>query len=188
MNGLLEQQLERYAPRGEQEQQTREVMLHCLRTRPDILTREDPLAHFTASAWIVDPSRTRVLMVWHNLYRSWSWIGGHVDGEEDLFGVVQREIAEETGLTALTPLCSGIYGIHILTVEGHHKRGRYISPHLHLDVEYLFEAREDAPLRVKEDENSAVGWIPMAELSRYVTEEKMLPIYAGLNERLAGLP
>ena len=29
----------------------------------------------TASAWVVNPGRTKVLMVYHNIYKSWSWLG-----------------------------------------------------------------------------------------------------------------
>ena len=50
----------------------------------------------------------------------------------------------------------------------------------HLNVSFLFEADEREPLRIAEDENSAVGWIPVAQLEQYVTEPTMLPIYMRL--------
>ena len=96
-------QIEQYIPFNEQEAQDKEQILAFLRSGAELITRENPVAHFTATAWIVNRDRTKVLMVYHNLYNSWSWVGGHADGEEELFKVVQREIAEETGLTRLTP-------------------------------------------------------------------------------------
>ena len=46
--------------------------------------RQIETALFTASAWVVNPARNKVLMIYHNIYNSWSWTGGHADGETDL--------------------------------------------------------------------------------------------------------
>ena len=54
----------------------------------------------TASAWVLSRDRRRVVMVYHNLYRSWSWTGGHADGGRDLLAVAMREVTEETGCGA----------------------------------------------------------------------------------------
>ena len=83
----LMEQLSAYIPYNEQEARDRALLLECLRREPDVMTRQNPLAHFTASAWIVNPTRTRVLMVYHNIYHSWSWLGGHADGESDQAGL-----------------------------------------------------------------------------------------------------
>ena len=77
----LMEQLSAYIPYNEQEERDRTRLLDCLRREPEVLTRQNALAHFTASAWIVNPARTRVLMAYHNIYPSWSWLGGHADGE-----------------------------------------------------------------------------------------------------------
>lgn len=188
MSDQLRKALEAYRPYNGEEGCERQVMLDFLATHPDALRRENRLAHFTATAWIVNRERTRVLMAYHNLYRSWAWIGGHADGDGDLLRVVKKEVAEETGLTRLKQLWDGIYCLNIIPVERHVKRGSYVNAHLHLDVEYLFEADETDAVRVKADENSAVGWLPMDELDRYVSEENMKPIYARLNEKLKLVP
>ena len=39
------------------------------------------------------------LMVYHNIYNSWSWLGGHADGETDLLSVAVREVKEEAGIS-----------------------------------------------------------------------------------------
>ena len=70
-------------------------------------------------------------------------------------------------------------------MDGHIKRGQYVSSHLHLNVTYLFEADPGEPLRVKPDENSGVAWIPVAELPRKVTEPWFLErIYSKLCRKL----
>ena len=76
--------IERYAPGCEQEAQDRRMMLKYMDTFDDTLLRTNETAHFTASAWVVNTARDRLLMVYHNIYNSWSWTGGHADGEENL--------------------------------------------------------------------------------------------------------
>ena len=66
-------------------------------------------------------------MVFHNIYRSWSWMGGHADGDRDLLAVARREVMEESGVKALRLLSPEIFSLEILTVDGHIKRGKYVS-------------------------------------------------------------
>ena len=74
-----------------------------------------------------------------------------------------RKVREESGLTAVRPVSPHIYSLEILTVDGHEKRGAYVSSHLHLNVTYLLEADPAAPVRRKPDENSAVAWFGLEE-------------------------
>ena len=97
--GDLIKQIESYCPYNEQEEADRQMILKCLKEEEDIFDRGNCLAHMTASAWVVNPGRTKVLMVYHNIYKSWSWLGGHADNEQDLLQVAVREVKEETGLT-----------------------------------------------------------------------------------------
>ena len=122
-------------------------------------------------------------MAFHKIYQSWAWTGGHNDGERDFLAVALREAREETGIRTLTPLRGGPSSIEVLPVWTHVKRGAWVPSHLHLNVSYLFEADEREPLRIAADENSAVGWIPVAQLAQYVSEPTMLPIYMRLIDR-----
>ena len=161
--GDLIAQLGAYAPRNAQEARDRQVLLHLLRGGENIYSRACAPYHMTASAWIVNPARDRALMAYHKIYNSWSWLGGHADGEEDLLSVALREAREESGITRVRPVTGDIYSIEILTVDGHEKRGEYVSSHLHLNVTYLLEADDTQPLRAKPDENSGVAWFAQDE-------------------------
>ena len=180
----LIKQLEEYIPYNEQEATDLSVMLNFAKNNPDALYRENRVAHFAVSAWVVNPRRTKVLMIYHNIYNSWSWVGGHADGDSDLLSVAVKETAEETGLEKLRRISNGIFSVNTLAVERHIKKGRFVNSHLHLDVEYLFEADDSLPLRIREDENSAVGWIEIDRLDDFVTEEKMKPVYRHLCEKM----
>lgn len=180
----LKEQIENYKPYNEQEEKDKEMMLEYIKTFQDVLTRKNKMCHFTASNWIVNKERTKVLMIYHNIYKSWAWTGGHADGESNLLHVAIKEAKEETGLENLKPLSDEIYSIQIVTVDSHIKRGEFISSHLHLDCCFLLEADENDTLKIKEDENSGVKWIDINKALEVTNEEKMKPIYKKLNEKL----
>ncbi len=151
-------QIDGYRPYNEQEERDRGIILDCLRAFSDVFTRENALAHMTASAWVVNERFDRVLMAYHNIYDSWSWLGGHADGDEDLLAVALREVREESGVRNVRPASKDIFSLEVLTVDGHEKCGQYVSSHLHLNVTYLLIADDADALAVKPDENSGVKW------------------------------
>ena len=180
----IKEQIEKYIPYNEQEKCDKELMLDYINTFDDVLTRKNKMCHFTASNWIVNKERTKVLMIYHNIYNSWAWTGGHADGDSDLLNVALKEAEEETGLNNLKLLSDGIYSLQILTVDSHIKRGKFVSSHLHLDCCFLFEANEEDELKIKEDENSGVKWINIDDATKVTNEEKMKSIYEKLNSKI----
>jgi len=174
----------RFAPGDAREAAERESMLALIAREGDfLLTRENTIAHMTASSIIVSPDRRRTLMAFHRIYNSWAWTGGHADGETDFEAIARREASEETGITGLKRLGTGIASVEILPVWAHVRRGQSVGSHLHLNVSYLFEADDTLPLRVAEAENSAVGWLEIARLGEAVREETMIPVYERLLHR-----
>ncbi len=163
MRKELIEQLKAYIPFNEQEEKDKDIILHFLSEYDDIYLRSNLVAHMTASAWVVNSSMDKVIMAYHNLYRSYSWLGGHADGDEDLLHVAIKEVQEESGISNVRALSEDIFSIEILSVEGHFKRGQYVPSHLHLNVTYLLQADENESLHIKEDENSAVGWFGLEE-------------------------
>lgn len=154
----LFQEIKNYKPTNEQEERDKELMLQYMTQNEDYLERKNPIGHFTASIWTVNKERTKTLMVYHNIYNSWSWIGGHADGIEDLRSVALRELQEETGVGNAVLVSQEIFSLEILTVDGHERKGIYVPSHLHMNVTYLAEADEKEELIVNEAENQAVKW------------------------------
>lgn len=178
-------QLQIYQPWNEQEEADRKVMLELLHTTDDIFYRTNLLAHFTASAWVLNKTHTHVLMAFHNIFQNYAWLGGHADGEEDLLSVALREVTEESGIHTVKPITEGIYSLETIEVNGHEKNGKYVPSHLHLNVTYLLEADDTESLHVKQDENSAVNWFPIDQVLDVIDEPWMVErIYKKLNQKL----
>ena len=171
-----------YVPFNEQERSDKARFLEVLDLE-NILTRENEEAHVSSSAWVMNEALDQVLMAYHNIYQSYSWLGGHADGDPDLFAVALREAKEESGITELTPFSREILALDILPVPAHIKRGKPVKEHDNLNETYLFIAPTDQTLSVKADENSAVAWIPIADLHKVVSEARMLPVYEKLIAR-----
>lgn len=177
-------EVELYIPKdAREESEKREILTLMEREGDRLLLRECSYAHMTASSVIVNRNRTKMLMAFHKIYQSWAWTGGHADGDGDFEAVARREAQEETGIQNLKKLGAGAASLEVLPVWAHQKHGQMVASHLHLNISYLFEADDTLPLRIAEDENSAVGWIPIAQLEEYVREKDMMPIYQKLLNR-----
>ena len=186
MKNLLISQIENYLPFNEQEEKDKSLILCALKEQPDIFLRSNNMAHMTASSWIVNPSKDRVLMAYHNIYDSWSWLGGHADGCEDLLSVAIREAMEESGITSVKAVSDDIFSLECLTVDGHVKHGQYVSSHLHLNITYLLEADENEALHTRNGENSGVRWFSLEDAVKASSEPWFKEhIYRKLNTKLS---
>ena len=180
----LFEQIKNYVPINEQEENDKEQMLAFMQENDNCLTRENTVAHITCSIWTVNKERTKTLMAYHNIYNSWSWLGGHADGMENLAEVAMRELQEETGVKNARLVSDEILSIETLTVDGHMKKGKYVSSHLHFNVTYMAEADEEEALVVNEDENQAVKWFTFEDALKASTEPWMVEsVYKKLIEK-----
>lgn len=183
------------SPQNPREKEDLQVMLRACELHPDVLCRSCEDGHFTASAWICDREHKRVLLVYHRIFDSWAWTGGHADGDPDLLRVALREAEEETGLREFQLLNTDVLSgdekppisLEILKVKAHRRRGLFVPAHLHYNLTWLLEADATTPLRIKEDENSGVAWFLLDEVCAHCSEPQMQPIYAKLNARLRAL-
>lgn len=166
----LKENIEKFIPYNEQEQVDKKIMLDYIRDFNDTLTRQNEYGHFTSSAFVLNKERTKMLMIYHKIYNSWAWVGGHSDGDSDLLYVAMKEAKEETGIKNVAPISNDIYSLEIINVNGHEKRGKYVGSHVHLNVTYLLEADENEEIHIKEDENSGVKWVPIDEVLNVTSE------------------
>jgi len=163
----LKEKILNYVPFNEQEVKDKEYFLKFIDSFDDVLTRDNVFGHFCSSAYVVNKDRSKLLLVYHNIFDGYIFPGGHVDGESDFLSVAIREVEEETGIKPKL-IDENIFSIWVGPVKSHVKRGNFVSSHSHLDVDFLFEADDDIPLRIKPDENKNVIWAPIEEIGKSI--------------------
>ena len=171
-----------YQPQDEQEREIHPEFVKAVQ-EDNILTRDNDKHHITVSAWVMDPEMNHVLMAYHLIYDSFSWLGGHADGETDLCHTALREAMEESGIREVSLFSREILSIEKLPVRAHLKKGKEVCAHHHLNVTFLLTAKTDQKLTVAPQENSAVEWIAVDELEEKIKEKEMLPLYRKLVNR-----
>lgn len=154
------------------EQDFRPRMLALLSRAPQCFDRafyDD--GHFTASAWIVNHSRTHAVLVHHAAFDAWYQPGGHCDGNPDVQAMALQEAVEETGIPALRPLLGGaIFDLDIHGPLTH--RGTPL--HCHYDIRLAFEAPDNAPLALETGKAHAIQWAPLRDMAQYTAEDSIL--------------
>jgi 8-oxo-dGTP pyrophosphatase MutT (NUDIX family) len=172
-----------FKPLTEQEEVDQKLIVDFIKKNDNSLTRDNKVAHVSSSGFILNKRMDKALMVYHKIYRSWSWTGGHADGESDLLKVAIEEAKEETGIENVKPLTEKIVTLDVLPVPSHFKHGKFVSAHLHLSIAYVLIADDTDRLIVKEDENSGVKWMKIKDIEKEVNELDMKLVYNKLINR-----
>ena len=182
---MFKESIKNYIPKTEQEKRDKEATLQFIEKNDDALVRSNLAGHLTSSAIVTNESEDKVLFAYHNIYDSWSWVGGHNDGDPDLLKVAIKETREETGVQNVYPKSEDILALDVVHVTNHYKNGEFIPDHLHFNVTYHLIADEKDTLQVKADENSGVRWFKIKDVLDVIDEERMRPIYEKVFNQIA---
>jgi 8-oxo-dGTP pyrophosphatase MutT (NUDIX family) len=154
-----------------------------------LLDREEPFArhhfepgHFTASAFVLSPDRTQLMLIFHKKLRLWLQPGGHLEpGDESLLGASLREVKEEVGVCELNLARAGIFDVDVHEIPAFNQE----PAHQHFDVRFAFVAASTD--FVSSDEVAAARWVPLANVSALARDASVLRAVAKLQrEALAG--
>ena len=173
--------IKNYTAESQKDKGIKKSMLQFIeKNRDDVLTRENTMAHFTASSVILNETFEKMLMIHHKIYDTWTWQGGHADGEKDLLEVALKEAYEETGIRNLIVIKEEnkpLMRLDILPVKEHLKNGKFITNHLHLNAAFVFQASEKEFLKLNTEETNGIRWIPINEIDACAKEPEITPIY-----------
>lgn len=152
----------------EKEQKTQIIEFIC--NDDNFYKRDNMSGHLTGSAWIINRDRKKALLTHHLKLGKWIQLGGHVDGDEDIFETSFREAKEETGLTSIRALSQSIFDIAVFWVP---KSGKQ-DAHYHYDIRFLFEADDKEKLEIDKNESADLKWVPVEEVHKYEAEEPLI--------------
>lgn len=125
--------------------------------------------HFTATGYVVNPPRTRMLLIHHRKLGFWLPPGGHLDPNELPHEAALREVLEETGVHARlvplgepVPISTGPGVVELpqpwVMLQEQIPATTRQPAHVHLDLCYLLEADDQAGLLAQDIEVSAARW------------------------------
>ena len=171
-----------YNPASKDEIAYKELILDFIKTNHDI-GRNNEIGHITGSAFIVDKTRSKVLLNHHLKLDKWMQFGGHMEYGENVMETAGREAAEETGIDDFHFLSDSIFDIDVHEIPDHKEQ----KSHLHFDIRYLIEAGTDADFRISE-ESINIKWIDFNNVSEYTDSESVLRMVRKVKSMDIGKP
>ena len=124
--------------------------------------------HITGSAWILNKTYTKTLLVHHAKLNKWVQPGGHADGDENILAVALREAEEETGVKTFN-VKENIFDIDIHTIP----LRKEFPQHDHYDIRFLLIANEQDEIIVSEESHD-VKWVALDDLEQFTIERSVL--------------
>lgn len=142
--------------------------LDFVEREPSCFERSTTEGHVTGSAWLVDPTGTRVLLTHHAKLNAWLQLGGHADGETDVLKVAFTEAREESGISDIVAVTTEILDVDIHLIPAR----KTDAEHFHYDVRYALRALHTD--HVVSAESHDLAWVDVNDISTHTTEHSML--------------
>lgn len=120
--------------------------------------------HVTGSVWVVNPTRSHVLLMHHKKLNRWFQPGGHADGDADIIRVSLKETSEETGVAPehIRLVDGQLFDVDIHVVPALQEAPR----HRHYDMRFLVEIDDSLPIPGN-DESHDILWVPLDRVARF---------------------
>ena len=130
--------------------------------------------HITASMMIVNPERTKVLLMFHKKLQKWLQFGWHSDDSPDVLSTAIREFHEESGILQEPNILSysSDISIPIFDLDIHQIPAdlKWRPVHIHYDIRFLWSIADDTILSMQVEEVDDIRWFDIETVSDVVQE------------------
>lgn len=167
----LRRRLRAHTPIDATEAEHQRRMLELVEVETPFSRKHFVPGHFTASAFVLSPDETKLLLILHGKLGLWLQPGGHIDGDDaDVVAAGCREVAEETGLTDVELVGDGLLDLDIHPIPPNPKKDE--PAHEHFDVRVLLRSRT-WDFAAGSDAVDA-RWVPVDEVVDAGTDDSVL--------------
>jgi 8-oxo-dGTP pyrophosphatase MutT (NUDIX family) len=160
--------LKSYQPTAIDEIAYKKQIIEFIEQNEDCFERTHPKGHLTASAWLLNNNKSKVLLTHHAKLGTWVQLGGHCDGDSNVLAVAIKEAQEESGIDEIVPLSNEIFDIDVHLVPANAKD----AAHHHYDIRFLLQVLGNETFKVSE-ESKDLMWVDK-ELVKLPTNERSI--------------
>ncbi|RUA32654.1 MAG: NUDIX hydrolase [Bacteroidetes bacterium] len=162
--------LKQYSAQSDKEKEFKNKMLLLYNSKKEkAFSRSNLEAHFTASAWIINPNTHEILLLHHKKLNKWLQAGGHADGETNLEKVARKEAKEETGLVNLQLISNSLFDIDIHLIP----ENKGIPEHYHYDVRFAYFCTENEKTQINSESND-FKWVDINKVEQHTQEPSII--------------
>jgi 8-oxo-dGTP pyrophosphatase MutT (NUDIX family) len=132
-----------------------------------LIDRRNFVGHLTASAYIINATRTALLLLNHRILKRWLQPGGHIEvSDESIIAAALREAKEETRIPSslLYPVSNSIFDIDSHPIPENLRKNE--PSHTHHDISFLFVCADIHFVDHDKNESTGSGWVSFKELSQ----------------------
>ncbi len=166
----LQDLLRQYSANDRREELYKSRMEDLLRESKTPFSREHfSPGHFTASAFVLSPDQSSLLMIFHSKLHRWLQPGGHIESSDtDVIAAAMRELLEETGVAGGTVVGDGLFDLDIHTIPA--RKGD--PDHSHFDLRILLVSDS---LEIAADTDAVdAKWVPLEDVSTIESDESVM--------------
>lgn len=148
----------------------RDEMLQLCAAEGDPFSRSHFVpGHFTASAFLLSPDESALMLIYHRKLKRWLQPGGHIEPEDaDIVAAARREVGEEVWVFDAELLGPAPFDLDVHRIP---KLGDEAS-HCHFDVRVLFRARS---WQVKAGEEvGGARWMPLENIDELESDASVM--------------
>lgn len=150
----IKKKLLSYRPLDKKEEIYKQQILLFIDQYPDCFERTLHVGHITGSAWLINKTGDKALLMHHAKLGLWVQPGGHCDGDSDVLAVALREAQEESGISAIESVFEDIFDLDVHYIPASKKE----PSHYHYDIRFLMRVTTNDSY-IKNDESHELRWI-----------------------------